>query len=313
MKRASPVYRLSAFCCAASLLAVTAVVCGRFLAPPGGPVLGDASKLPGSVVVDIDTEETVGHGAKPIVIGGVLDKQVAFLLDTGGEASLLPEAWTDRVEIESETEGADSNGKRIFRSTRPLAVSLGKQPIDKVRFQIPGPYSHLTHGQLVWSTDGVATLGQNVLCRYRIIIDGPKQELRLSDRDDKPLGSGWVAYQGFWGSQHLTVPAVDAQGRPLLLFIDSGYERSRIAKTHAAAVPYPINIRVGGNHIIGSTANVLDGGDLTISSPEKGTVVIGATLGWDVLRGCRLEVSYKHRQLRITQKTREPSDAADSR
>ncbi len=280
---------------------------------PVGPPTSSPTKRNQPAILRIETEQSKNGGAKPVVLGRLLEEQVPFLLDTGGQSSMLTEDWKDRVTTAGQIEASDSNGKRIMHRTVPMRLFLGDTSLEDVRFSIPGKYLQLTHGKRVWATDGSAVLGQDILSRFHVIIDGPKQELQLLQGDNVRDGQGWVSFEGFWGTQHLTVSASGPGNRKLRVFVDTGYELSRIDKELAASQPNPIDIRIGGNHIVGYTPSVLKGGDITISNPEKGDIVIHCTLGWDVLRSCRLEVSYKHQKLRVTQEKGQQGNAPDRR
>jgi len=264
------------------------------------------------VTLPIRTEESTNGASRPVIVGRLLEAEVPFLLDTGGQTSMLTEDWKDRVSIEGQTEAVDSNGKRLMYSTGPMRLVLGKITLDDVRFGMPGEYLQLTHGRRIWNTDGV-TLGQDVLSRYHVVIDGPKRELSLLHSGDLPDAHGWVSFEGFWGTRHLTVVAMGRDDREMRVFLDTGYVLSRIAKEYAAPQPHPVDVRIGSNRIVGYAPQVLEGGDLTFSNPEKGDIVIHCTLGWDVLKKCRLEISYKHQKLRVTQHNRQQRNAADSR
>jgi hypothetical protein len=297
-------------------LIVIAILLVAFVRSLTDTQLGNAfasSKRDLPVSVQINTEDSQNGGSRPIISAQVCGETVLFLLDTGGENSMLTESWKNRAVIAEQIKAVDSNGKRIIYRTPPMELLLGKMILNDVQFDIPGEYVQLAHGKRVWSTDGRAVLGQNILSRYHVVIDGTSQKLHLLQTHDLSNDEEWVSFVGFWGSNHLTVSANDRNGRHMRVFIDTGYELSRIAKEFAASTSTPIDIRIGSAFIVGYTPQVLEGGDITISNPEKGDIVINCTLGWDVLRNCRLEISYKHKKLRITQQLRQQGNALDHR
>ncbi|MFH0937806.1 MAG: hypothetical protein V1899_00745 [Planctomycetota bacterium] len=149
----------------------------------------------GSLTLQIKTEDAENGGVQPFVSAYLNNEEVFFLLDTGGESSMLPENFKDKVRIVNESEATDSNGKRVMYQTSPIDFRLGGVTINKVCFSIPGPYLQLTHNRRVWNCgDKTPVLGQNILSRYRVVIDGTKKEFHLLQDSDLPQNNEWVSY-----------------------------------------------------------------------------------------------------------------------
>lgn len=244
-------------------------------------------------------EEPKGYW-QPRVSAKVGDISDDFIIDTGGEVSMLAARFLPAFAKREEKSITDSNGQRRTYQVGPVAAVADKARLDGISFMVLGDYLNLTHGKELWNANG-STIGMNALGTYRIRIDGPKGLLTLTS-DDAPLqGSGWTDYSGFGATPHQTVEATTIKGEKLRVFLDTGNAQSRILQKFAGTRELPIQLVIGSMQIEATTPQVLEGdSELSVGDPAKNPIVVHATLGWDVLRHFIFEISPKNKRLRIS-------------
>jgi len=263
------------------------------------PAATQVASLPAPVVVPLRTLKTAEGRFRPIVAARVVDVEVDLLVDTGGEGSNLSKAFLDHFKDRTESVVTDSNGRRRTYVVGPAELILGKNRIGRFQFNVLGDYLELRDGKELWDASH-PMVGMNVLGGFRVRIDGPKGLLTLAPDQGPTEGSGWVNYSGFNGSPHQTIPAKTARGEDVRVFLDTGYEQSRIVRRYAGSKDAPIALSIGDTRVESAGGTVLDGdADLRVTSPGKEDIVTHATLGWDVLRGYVLEISPRNRRLRV--------------
>ena len=240
-------------------------------------------------------------GDVPYVLATICGEQLWLCVDTGGNVSHLPDRFLSRLQIKETNSVSDVAGQRKSYLAKPIDILIDGHELRNFEATIFGGYTSTNPGAK-WNVDA-PTLGINALSSYRIVLDGAHGTMSLLDDSSPPTEETWVPFEGILGSIHQIISATTANGKTVRVFLDSGLSFSRASKSMLAHEgDKTISINVGGNSIVATPKEILDGPERVVEfldGTEKKRVEMDCALGWDFLKHCRFEISFKYRKLRI--------------
>jgi hypothetical protein len=254
------------------------------------------------------TELALQPGPVPRLSVGLAGKERALVVDTGASFTTFGEELAREVGVE----GRIPAGTALDGAGQPFPVSaavlpqftlgdteLGRMPVLVVADERLG-LRDLSGGAEA-SAPGV--LGQDVLTRFRLTIDGTRRSVvfeplrGLSDQESVAC---------VWHEGRILVPAI-AEGRKLWLVLDTGASSSSLTAMGVLALPqgdrradegYAKRFGPGGTSIAVRVVRdlALTIGNVRFSAPElpvlergpKGVFPVHGVLGADVLLQCRI-------------------------
>ena len=259
---------------------------------PAIPSSADAAAADGWIPV---TSVRVGDlGWKPTVPVTIAGKRLDYLLDTGGERMSLAPAHAVHLHGRAESMIADVNGsRRVFTGMIP-ELFVGQHRLASVEAMILGEYVDPRQDLIRFQVDD-AVVGQSILGRGVVILDGPAGRLRL---DAEPPTGDTVAFHSFGrDSRHLLVKAIRGD-RDVTVFLDTGFSGSRFAARAPGAgrmlLLGGVTIDLGGH---GDSVKMVEAERQMVVTVDGHDIVIHGTLGWDILRHYTQVIDYPNSRL----------------